>query len=89
MFGDSVEKLTICDPVSLKETKQISQIKIFPAKHYLVAADVRKKATESIKNELKERLSQLRELERQRLEMRTKYDLEMIEELGYCSGIEN
>ncbi|HXX05578.1 MAG TPA: excinuclease ABC subunit UvrB [Candidatus Bathyarchaeia archaeon] len=89
MFGDDVEKISICDPVSLKEKKQISQIKIFPAKHYLVASDVRKKAVESIKNELKERLSQLRELERQRLEMRTKYDLEMIEELGYCSGIEN
>jgi len=89
MFGDDVEKISICDPVSLKEKKQVSQIKIYPAKHYLVAADVRKKADESIRNELKERLPQLRELERQRLEMRTKYDLEMIEELGYCSGIEN
>ncbi|MGB9003632.1 MAG: excinuclease ABC subunit UvrB [Nitrosotalea sp.] len=89
MFGDDVEKISICDPVSLKEKKQVSQIKIYPAKHYLVAADVRKKAVESIRNELKERLPQLRELERQRLEMRTKYDLEMIEELGYCSGIEN
>jgi excinuclease ABC subunit B len=89
MFGDNVEKLSICDPVSLKEKKQISQIKIYPAKHYLVAADVRQKATESIKKELKETLPQHRELERQRLEMRTKYDLEMIEELGYCSGIEN
>jgi excinuclease ABC subunit B len=89
MFGDDVEKISICDPVSLKEKKQVSQIKIYPAKHYLVASDVRKKAVESIRNELKERLPQLRELERQRLEMRTKYDLEMIEELGYCSGIEN
>ena len=89
MFGDEVEKISICDPVSLKEKKQISKIKIYPAKHYLVAADVRKTAVESIKNELKERLPQLADLERQRLEMRTKYDLEMIEELGYCSGIEN
>ena len=89
MFGDDVEKLSICDPVSLKEKKQISQIKIFPAKHYLVAADVRQKAIESIKNELKETLPHHNELERQRLEMRTKYDLEMIEEIGYCSGIEN
>jgi excinuclease ABC subunit B len=89
MFGDEVEKISICDTVSLKEKKQISKIKIYPAKHYLVAADVRQKATESIKNELKERLLQIPELERQRLEMRTKYDLEMIEELGYCSGIEN
>ena len=89
MLGDDVEKISICDPISLKEKKQVSQIKIYPAKHYLVASDVRKKAVMSIRNELKERLPQLRELERQRLEMRTKYDLEMIEELGYCSGIEN
>jgi excinuclease ABC subunit B len=89
MFGNDIEKISVCDPVSLKERKQISKIKIYPAKHYLVAADVRQKAVESIKKELKERLQQLPELERQRLEMRTKYDLEMIEELGYCSGIEN
>ncbi|MDE1764713.1 MAG: excinuclease ABC subunit UvrB [Thaumarchaeota archaeon] len=89
MFGDDVEKIAICDHVSLKEKKQVSKIKIYPAKHYLVAADARKKATESIRNELKERLAELPELERQRLEMRTRYDLEMIEELGYCSGIEN
>lgn len=89
MFGDEVEKITVCDPVSLKETKQISRIKIYPAKHYLVAADVRKKATASIREELSKRLQELPELEKQRLEMRTKYDLEMIEELGYCSGIEN
>lgn len=89
IFGDDVEKISILDPVSLKEKKPVSKIKIYPAKHYLVAADVRKKATESIRIELKERLQELPELERQRLEMRTKYDLEMIEELGYCSGIEN
>jgi len=89
LFGDEVEKISICDPVSLKEKKQISKIKIYPAKHYLVAADVRKIAVQSIRNELKQRLTELPELERQRLEMRTKYDLEMIEELGYCSGIEN
>ena len=89
MFGDRVEKISVCDPVSLQEKKGISSIRIFPAKHYLVASDVRKTATESIKAELKERLAQLKELERQRLEMRTNYDLEMIEELGYCSGIEN
>ncbi len=89
LFGDDVEKISICDPVSLEEKKQISKIKIYPAKHYLVAADVRKTAVQSIRDELKQRLSELPELERQRLEMRTKYDLEMIEELGYCSGIEN
>ena len=89
MFGDKIEKISIHDPVSLKEKKIVSQIKIFPAKHYLVANDARQIAVNSIKTELKHRLPDLRELERQRLEMRTNFDLEMIEELGYCSGIEN
>jgi len=64
-------------------------MKIYPAKHYLIAKDVRAKAVKSIRSELESRLPELNELEKQRLEMRTKYDLEMIEELGYCSGIEN
>jgi excinuclease ABC subunit B len=89
MFGDDVEKITLLDNISLKEKRTITQMKIFPAKHYLIAKDVRTKAVLSIKNELEQRLPELNELERQRLEMRTKYDLEMIEELGYCSGIEN
>ena len=89
MFGDEIEKIRLLDPVSLKEKRSLSQIKIFPAKHYLIAKDVREKAVSSIKSELEIRLSELNELERQRLEMRTNYDLEMIEELGYCSGIEN
>ena len=89
MFGDEVEKIALLDHVSLKEKKKLTQMKIFPAKHYLIAKDVRKKAVTSIKKELQKRLPELNELEKQRLEMRTKYDLEMIEELGYCSGIEN
>ena len=89
LFGDEVEKITLLDHVSLKEKKKISQMKIFPAKHYLIAKDVRKKAITSIKTELANHLPTLNELEKQRLEMRTKYDVEMIEELGYCSGIEN
>ena len=89
MFGDGIEKISIHDPVSLKEKKSISKIKIFPAKHYLVADDARQIAVNSIKDELVQRLPELKELERQRLEMRTNFDLEMIEELGYCSGIEN
>ena len=89
MFGDEIEKITLLDHVSLKEKKILSQMKIFPAKHYLIAKDVRERAVKSIKKELEKRLPELNELEKQRLEMRTKYDLEMIEELGYCSGIEN
>ena len=89
MFGDEIEKITLLDHVSLKEKKKLSQMKIFPAKHYLIAKDVRERAVKSIKEELEKRLPELNELEKQRLEMRTNYDLEMIEELGYCSGIEN
>jgi len=89
MFGDEVEKISVLDNVSLKEIHKLNSIKIFPAKHYLIANDVRSRAVKSIRDELKTRLPQLNELEKQRLEMRTKFDLEMIEELGYCSGIEN
>ncbi len=89
LFGDEVEKITLLDHVSLKEKHKVSQMKIFPAKHYLIAKDVIERAVNSIKDELEKRLPELNELEKQRLEMRTKYDLEMIEELGYCSGIEN
>jgi len=89
MFGDDIEKISLLDHVSLKEKRRVQKFKIFPAKHYLIAKDVREKAIKSIKSELKKRLPELNELEKQRLEMRTKYDLEMIEELGYCSGIEN
>jgi excinuclease ABC subunit B len=89
LFGDEIEKITLLDHVSLKEKRKVAQMKIFPAKHYLIAKDVRERAVQSIKDELEKRLPELNELEKQRLEMRTKYDLEMIEELGYCSGIEN
>ena len=89
LFGDEIEKITLLDHTSLKEKRKVSQMKIFPAKHYLISKDVREGAVNSIKDELEKRLPELNELEKQRLEMRTKYDLEMIEELGYCSGIEN
>ncbi len=89
LFGDEIEKITLLDHISLKEKRKVSQMKIFPAKHYLISKDVREGAVNSIKDELEKRLPELNELEKQRLEMRTKYDLEMIEELGYCSGIEN
>ena len=89
MFGDDIEKIALLDSISLKEKHSMTQMKIFPAKHYLIAKDVREKAVLSIKDELEQRLPELNELEKQRLEMRTKYDLEMIGELGYCSGIEN
>lgn len=89
LFGDEVESITVRDPVSLDARRELRSIRIFPAKHYLIADDVRERAIRAIRKELASRLTELPELERQRLEMRTKYDLEMIEELGYCSGIEN
>lgn len=89
LFGDEVESIAVRDPVSLDARRELRSIRIFPAKHYLIADDVRERAIRAIREELDSRLKELPELERQRLEMRTKYDLEMIEELGYCSGIEN
>ena len=90
LFGDEVEKISIHDAVEMKKIREASSVKIFPAKHYVIGDASRTSAVQSIKNELEVWLPQLpSELERQRLASRTKYDLEMIEELGYCSGIEN
>jgi excinuclease ABC subunit B len=90
LFGDEVEKISIHDSVEMRKVREASSVKIFPAKHYVIADASRTSAVQSIKNELEAWLPQLpSELERQRLASRTKYDLEMIEELGYCSGIEN
>ncbi len=89
LFGDEVERISILDRVSRDERYELDEMRIFPAKHYLITDDVRTRAIRSIRDELSTRLPELRELERQRLETRTTYDVEMIEELGYCSGIEN
>ncbi|WP_415282206.1 excinuclease ABC subunit UvrB [Candidatus Nitrososphaera sp. FF02] len=90
MFGDEIEKLSIHDHVSMKKLRETGSARIFPAKHYITPEDARQNAISSIKSELARWLPELpSELERQRLASRTKYDLEMIEELGYCSGIEN
>lgn len=90
MFGDEIEGISIHDHVSMKKIRDVGAVRIFPAKHYITAEDARRNAVSSIKRELQEWLPQLpSELEKQRLASRTKYDLEMIEELGYCSGIEN
>jgi excinuclease ABC subunit B len=90
MFGDEIEQISIHDHVSMKKLRNVNTVKIFPAKHYITDDDSRNRAIESIKHELENWLPNLpSELERQRLAQRTKYDLEMIQELGYCSGIEN
>jgi excinuclease ABC subunit B len=90
LYGDEIEKITIHDHLTMRKIRDSSSVKIFPAKHYVIGEDSRLSAIKSIKQELDRWLPNLpSELERQRLSMRTKYDLEMIEELGYCSGIEN
>ena len=90
IFDDEVEKISIHNHVTMKRIRDTNSIKIFPAKHYIIDGDTRSSAIKSIKHELEDWLPNLpSELEIQRLVSRTKYDLEMIEELGYCSGIEN
>lgn len=88
-FGDAIERISVRDPTSMDEKCRLPGITIYPAKHYLTARDVRDGAVRSIREELEGRLCELPELERQRLESRTNYDIEMIQEVGYCSGIEN
>jgi len=92
-FGDDIEAIRYIHPVSGDILAEESQIFIYPAKHYVMPAERVESACASIKEELDHRLIQLRHegklLEAQRLEARTLYDLEMIQEVGYCSGIEN
>lgn len=93
MFGDEINRLTEFDIVSGETVSERNHIGIFPASHYVTTSDKMKRAVQTIEEELAERLKILREqdrlLEAQRLEQRTNYDLEMMQEIGYCSGIEN
>ena len=90
LYGDEIEKIAIHNHLTMGKIRDTFSVKIFPAKHYVIGEDSRLSAIESIKQELNSWLAKLpTELERQRLSSRTKYDLEMIQELGYCSGIEN
>jgi excinuclease ABC subunit B len=92
-FGEQVESISEIDPMRGKVKRTLERTVIFPASHYATPAETMRKACESIRVELKDRLEVLsREaklLERQRLEQRTMYDLESIEQMGFCSGIEN
>src|SRR5215216_5992916 len=89
-YSDDIEHISIHDHVTMKKLRDVNAVKIFPAKHYITDDNSRNRAIASIKRELENWLPNLpSELERQRLIQRTKYDLEMIEEFGYCSGIEN
>jgi excinuclease ABC subunit B len=92
-FGDEVEKITEFDPLRGVTLSALDKVVIFPASHYVTQSDTRKGAIQTIRDELAERLQQFKHegklLEAQRLEQRTMYDLEMIEQVGYCNGIEN
>ncbi len=93
MFGDSIERIEEFHPVSGVVLGQLNQVTIFPAKHYVVSHQDVDQAIAGIQTELHQRLIQLREqgkeLEAHRLQTRTRYDLELLSEAGYCPGIEN
>jgi excinuclease ABC subunit B len=92
-FGDEVTRLSEIDVITGDIITDLKKIAIYPAKHFVTTQDKIKAAVRSIAVELRERLAELRDqgklLEAQRLETRTKYDMDMLSELGYCSGIEN
>jgi excinuclease ABC subunit B len=90
LFGQDIEMISLHDPITMDKKREIQRVKIFPAKHYVVGDERRQSAITAIRQELDEWLPNLpSELERQRLTSRTNYDTEMIQELGYCQGIEN
>ncbi len=92
-WGDEVEKLAIIDPVSGQELQVLPELFIYPAKHFVLPEDRIQRALEEIERELEERLEYFHKqgklLEAQRLAARTRYDMELLREVGYCPGIEN
>jgi excinuclease ABC subunit B len=93
LFGDTVETISEIDPLRGRVLRRLERVAIYPASHYVAGDDVMKKAVASIRVELDERVTELRVehklLEAQRLEQRTRYDLELLAEMGFCPGIEN
>lgn len=93
LFGDEIERVSLFDPLTGKTIVRLPRYTIYPKSHYVTPRETILEALESIKEELRERLEDLRKadklVEAQRLEQRTRFDLEMMAELGYCSGIEN
>ena len=88
-FGNEIEKISILEPITLNLIEETDMVSIFPAKPFMTTEDKRTKAIDLIKEDLEKALPDLGLIEAHRLEQRTKYDLEMIEQLGYCKGIEN
>ncbi len=93
LFDDEIENISEFDPLTGQQIKSLPRYTVYPKSHYVTSRSTVLQAIDTIKLELKERLGHLRQsnklLEAQRLEQRTKFDLEMMQEIGYCSGIEN
>jgi excinuclease ABC subunit B len=93
MFGDEVERLVIVDPVTGEQLRELTEVMVFPATHYVAGDERMQRAMGKIEEELQIQLAKFEAegklLEAQRLRMRTQYDLEMMQEVGYCNGIEN
>ncbi|ADQ04775.1 excinuclease ABC, B subunit [Caldicellulosiruptor owensensis OL] len=92
-FGDEIERITEFNVVTGEVIGRRNHVAIFPASHYVTTAEKLKRAIKSIEEELEQRLKELRSMgklvEAQRLEQRTRYDIEMLQEMGFCKGIEN
>ena len=92
-WGDEIERITEINPLTGEVLADLDEVRIFPAKHFVTPEETRDQALADIEAELENRLAELKAegklLEAQRLEQRTRYDMEMIRELGYCAGIEN
>jgi excinuclease ABC subunit B len=93
LFGDDVERIVVVDPVTGEKVRELEELIVLPATHYVAGEERLRHAIVGIEAELQERLARFEAegklLEAQRLRMRTQYDLEMMQELGYCNGIEN
>ncbi|MGQ0430956.1 MAG: excinuclease ABC subunit UvrB [Microthrixaceae bacterium] len=93
LFGDEVERIQVVDTITGEQVSVLDELVLYPATHYVAGEERMRKAVERIEVELQQRLAEFEKegklLEAQRLRMRTQYDLEMMQEVGYCNGIEN
>ncbi|MHB8511283.1 MAG: excinuclease ABC subunit UvrB [Actinomycetota bacterium] len=93
LFGDTVERLSVMDPVTGEIVKELEEVTVYPASHYVAGKERMERAIRGIESELSQQLEYFERsnklLEAQRLRMRTNYDVEMMREMGFCSGIEN